>query len=105
MREITEDEERSDVGHLKTWSQPWPMTRPNFDFEVVVMLDPPSHQRYAIADDEIVDRARALSVATEKPVTLVTCDVGQAMRAKMAGLNCEWIRQDHTSDVPTKNRK
>ena len=51
-----------------------------------LLFDPPSHVRLPISDDEIVDRALAAQGLAGTPVTLLTFDTGQAMRAREAGL-------------------
>lgn len=60
-----------------------------------VVLDPPGHIRLPLADDEIIDRAVAVSGFAARPVTIVTYDTGQSMRARSAGLNS--IRLPHPS--------
>ncbi|MFF5393194.1 PIN domain-containing protein [Streptomyces sp. NPDC013012] len=54
--------------------------------EVRVLPDPPGHVRLPDEDDEIVDRALALSLLAAGPVKLVTYDTGMALRAKIAGV-------------------
>lgn len=51
-----------------------------------LLLDDPEHTRLPIADDEIVDRARALQDLTRRDVHVVTFDTGMAFRARTAGL-------------------
>ncbi|WP_165522012.1 PIN domain-containing protein [Micromonospora zingiberis] len=51
-----------------------------------VLLDPPGHVRLPIPNDEIIDRALAAQLVAGRPVTLVTYDTGQNMRAQAAGL-------------------
>jgi PIN domain len=51
-----------------------------------MVLDPPGHVRLPINDDEIIDRALAIQPLVGRPVTLLTYDTGQSMRARAAGL-------------------
>lgn len=51
-----------------------------------LLLDDPQHTRLPIADDEIVDRARALQDLTGRDVHVATFDTGMALRARTAGL-------------------
>jgi hypothetical protein len=53
---------------------------------IEVVLDPPGHVRLPLPDDEIVDRGRAVQIIAGRPVTLLTYDTGQTMRARQAGL-------------------
>ena len=53
---------------------------------VEIVLDPPRHTRLARADDEIVDRAAAISAIAGRDVHLVSYDTGMQMRARGAGL-------------------
>ncbi|MET9431723.1 PIN domain-containing protein [Streptomyces sp. NPDC003036] len=62
--------------------------------EVKVLSDPPGHVRLPDEDDEIVDRALALSVLAAGPVKLVTYDTGMALRAKIAGVPYEKLRKE-----------
>jgi rRNA-processing protein FCF1 len=61
--------------------------------EVEVLPDPPGHVRLPDEDDEIVDRALALSVVAAGPVQLVTYDTGMALRAKIAGVPYRKLRK------------
>lgn len=56
-----------------------------------VLLDEHGHRRLPIADDEIVDRATNIAVVAGRDVTLVTDDVGQAYRARLAGLSVSMV--------------
>lgn len=51
-----------------------------------VVLDPPHHTRLPRADDEIVDRAAAISAIAGRDIHVVTYDTGMLMRARGAGL-------------------
>ncbi|MEV7857066.1 PIN domain-containing protein [Streptomyces sp. NPDC088183] len=62
--------------------------------EVEVLPDPPGHVRLPDEDDEIVDRALALTALAAGPVTLMTYDTGMALRAKMAEVTCRKLRND-----------
>lgn len=53
---------------------------------IQLLFDPPGHVRLPINDDEIVDRAVAVQTIADRPVTLLTYDTGQSMRARVAGL-------------------
>lgn len=57
------------------------------EIRVELLLDPPGHTRLPIEDDEIIDRAIAAQSLMGQPVTLVTYDGGQALRARSAGVN------------------
>jgi hypothetical protein len=59
---------------------------PRGEITIELILDPPRHVRLPINDDEIIDRAVAIQTLAARPVTLMTYDTGQAMRAKVAGL-------------------
>jgi hypothetical protein len=63
---------------------------------VEVVLDPPGHQRLAIADDEIIDRTLAIQGGAGRELTLLTYDTGQSMRARSIGLKVIrlWSSQD-----------
>ncbi|MGW3231478.1 PIN domain-containing protein [Kitasatospora sp. NPDC001095] len=54
-----------------------------------ILFDPPAHTRLPIADDEIVDRALAVSPVVGGRMKLFTYDVGQSSRARHAGLDVE----------------
>jgi len=56
------------------------------EVRVELILDSPGHVRLPVNDDEIIDRARAAQALIGQPVTLVTYDGGQALRAGSAGL-------------------
>lgn len=58
-----------------------------------ILLDEPGHIRLAIADDEIVDRAAAIASLSGRDVTLVTNDVSQAYRARLAGLDVSTVAE------------
>jgi predicted ribonuclease YlaK len=59
---------------------------PRGEISMELLFDPPGHVRLPINDDEIIDRALAAQPLTGRPVTLVTYDTGQTMRARSAGL-------------------
>ena len=61
------------------------------DVHLDVLLDEPGHRRLPIADDEIVDRATDIAAVAGREVTLVTDDVGQAYRARLAGLSVSMV--------------
>lgn len=70
--------------------------------EVQVLPDPPGHVRLPDEDDEIVDRALALSVLAAGPVKLVTYDTGMALRAKIAGVSYKKLRKELGSEPEKK---
>lgn len=59
---------------------------PRGEVTVELLFDPPGHMRLPINDDEIVDRALAIQILAERPVTLLTYDTGMSTRARNAGL-------------------
>jgi hypothetical protein len=59
---------------------------PRGQVTIELLLDPPGHVRLPINDDEIVDRAVAAQSLAARPVTVLTYDTGQSMRARLAGL-------------------
>lgn len=70
-----------------------------------IVLDQPGHVRLPIADDEIIDRAAAIKAIAGADVRFLTCDTGQEMRARVAGLTT--IRLPHsagTGDEPPRHR-
>lgn len=68
------------------------------DVHLDVLLDEPGHVRLPIADDEIVDRAASIASVSGRQVTVVTNDVGQAYRSRLAGLEARTIKEP-TYDV------
>ncbi|MEU6712969.1 PIN domain-containing protein [Nonomuraea sp. NPDC046802] len=74
---------------------------PRGEVTVEVVLDPPGHARLPIEDDEIVDQAVTAQVLAGRPVTLVTFDTGQSMRARAAGLRCMKIEQPPEGPPPS----
>lgn len=60
---------------------------PSGEHRIDVLFDLPGHVRLSINDDEIVDRAFAVQLLSGKPVTFLTYDTNQAMRARHAGIN------------------
>ena len=52
-----------------------------------ILFDLPGHLRLSINDDEIVDRALAVQLLSGKPVTFLTYDTNQALRARHAGID------------------
>lgn len=53
---------------------------------IEIVFDSPGHVRLPINDDEIIDRALAIEPLASRPVTLVTYDTSQSLRARTAGL-------------------
>lgn len=70
---------------------------PRGQVTVEVVVDARGHVRLPINDDEIVDQAVSIQVLAGRPVTLVTFDTGQSMRARVAGLRCLKIAQPSDS--------
>lgn len=68
-------------------------TRVRGDVYLEVLLDEPGHRRLPIEDDEIVDRASEIASLSGREVTLVTNDVGQAHRARLAGLTVSMVAE------------
>lgn len=56
------------------------------DVSIAVVFDDPGHVRLPDADSEIIDRAQAVTSLTARPATVVTLDLGMALRARLAGL-------------------
>ncbi|MER6828894.1 PIN domain-containing protein [Streptosporangium sp. NPDC000563] len=63
-------------------------------FTAEILFDPPGHVRLPNTDDEIIDRAVAISPLVDGGVTLLTYDTGQSTRARAAGLNV--VKLQHT---------
>ncbi|GAB6987017.1 hypothetical protein JCM10369A_35420 [Nocardioides pyridinolyticus] len=59
---------------------------PSGEHWIDILFDLPGHVRLSINDDEIVDRALAVQLLSAKPVTFLTYDTNQALRARHAGL-------------------
>lgn len=71
------------------------------EVSVEVLFDRPGRIRLPIADDEIVDRAVALSGLAARPVTVMTCDTGQSWRARAAKLRAIKVPREPGPE-PTK---
>ena len=67
---------------------------PRGEVTIEIVLDPPGHARLPINDDEIVERATAAAGLAGRPITLITYDTGQSMRARSAGLNALKLRRE-----------
>lgn len=59
---------------------------PSGEHWIDVLFDLPGHVRLPINDDEIVDRALAVQLLSGKPVTFLTYDTNQVLRAHHAGI-------------------
>ncbi|GLZ30867.1 hypothetical protein Lesp02_30560 [Lentzea sp. NBRC 105346] len=72
----------------------WPGQLHDDDPRVTVelLLDPPGHTRLPITDDEIVDRLVHAQALAGEPITLITYDTGQDLRARAAGLKSHRLR-------------
>jgi len=66
---------------------------PRGEISIEVLFDPPGHTRLPINDDEIIDRALSVVPLAARPVTLLTYDTGQSMRARAAGLGAVKLAQ------------
>jgi hypothetical protein len=64
-----------------------------------LVFDPPGHVRLPIDDDEIVDRALAIGSLAGSPVTLITFDTGQSLRARNAGLTVKKLTRPKAEQV------
>jgi PIN domain len=73
---------------------------PRGQMTVQIMLDPPSHRRLPIIDDEIIDRALAIQGLIGQPIRFITYDTGQSTRARSAGLTAIKISQPPEGDEP-----
>ncbi|WP_369043448.1 PIN domain-containing protein [Streptomyces sp. Midd1] len=70
---------------------------------VEVLFDPTGHVRLPDEDDEIIDRAIVAQSLAGKPVTLVTYDTGQSMRAWALDLPVQKLRTDAgTGEEPAR---
>lgn len=72
---------------------------PRGELTVEVVLDPPGHSRLPIIDDEIIDRSIALQVLADRPVTFVTYDTGQALRARATTLRVRKLDMPNNADA------
>jgi hypothetical protein len=59
---------------------------PRGEVTIEILFDAPGHHRLPINDGEIIDRALAVQGLAGRPVTMITYDTGQTMRARAAGL-------------------
>lgn len=66
---------------------------PRGEVTLQIVFDPPGHQRMAINDDEIVDRALACERFVDD-LTVITYDTGQSQRARAAGLKVKKLPTD-----------
>jgi hypothetical protein len=62
---------------------------PRGEISIEIVFDPPGHSRLPIPDDEIVDRALVCQTLAHRSVTMFTYDTGQALRARMTGLDVQ----------------
>ncbi|MCX4993725.1 hypothetical protein [Streptomyces sp. NBC_00568] len=68
-----------------------------------MLFDPIGHIRLPDEDDEIIDRAIVAQSLAGKPVTLVTYDTGQSMRAWALDLPVQKLRTDAgTGEEPAR---
>jgi hypothetical protein len=77
---------RAQLRHVETETEQGPLVAPLGKVWVELLFDSPGHIRLPIADDEIIDRALSVGPLADRPVTLLTYDTGQSMRARNAGL-------------------
>jgi hypothetical protein len=68
-----------------------------------VLLDPPGHVRLPGDDDEIVDQAYSVNGLATQPVTVLTYDTGQSMRARARGLSCTKLPDPPEGEEPKGN--
>lgn len=67
---------------------------PSGPVDVEVYFDPRGHRRLPINDDELVERALAISAESGRHVTFLTYDTGQSTRARFAGLNVKKLQYE-----------
>lgn len=67
-------------------TEPAPLHAGDLAVTVELLPDPPGHVRLPITDDEIIDRVAHARVLAGRQVTVITYDTGQALRARLAGL-------------------
>jgi predicted ribonuclease YlaK len=77
---------RAQLRNRVTKTEQGPLIAPLGGVWVELLFEPPSHVRLPIADDEIVDRALSVEPLAGRPITVLTYDTGQSMRARNAGL-------------------
>ncbi|MBC6461457.1 PIN domain-containing protein [Actinomadura sp. HBU206391] len=70
---------------------------------VEVLLDPPGHVRLPGDDDEIVDQAYSVNGLATQPVTVLTYDTGQSMRARARTLSCKKLPDPPHGEEPNSN--
>ncbi|WP_424534318.1 PIN domain-containing protein [Sphaerisporangium viridialbum] len=68
---------------------------PRGQVSVEVVVDSRGHVRLPINDDEIVDQVVLIQALAGRPITLITFDTGQSMRARAAGIQTRKIPQPH----------
>ncbi|MFI6290018.1 PIN domain-containing protein [Nonomuraea sp. NPDC050790] len=68
-----------------------------------IVLDPAGHTRLPIADDEIIDRAKAIEALAARPVTLLTYDTSQATRGRSADLRVVKLQLQLASEEPPRS--
>ncbi|MGW5099751.1 PIN domain-containing protein [Streptomyces sp. NPDC004100] len=68
-----------------------------------IVFDPLGHTRLPDADDEIIDRALSVQAVAGRPVTLVTYDTGQAMRARTRGLHVMKLVEPEEGEEPDRS--
>lgn len=67
-------------------AEPGPLVAPLGKLWVELLFDPPGHVRLPVEDGEIIDRALSVEPLAGRRVTVLTCDTGQSMTARNAGL-------------------
>jgi hypothetical protein len=71
-----------------------------------LLPDPVGHSRLPIPDDEVVDRLAAVRPIIGQQITVVTFDTGQAMRARLAGLDVRKLELPRRNEPkPRRDRK
>lgn len=71
---------------------------------IEVLVDPPGHVRQPDEDAEIVDQANAVNGLAAQPVTVLTYDTGQSMKARSRGLDCLKLTVPPEGDEPEKDK-
>ncbi|TYK53045.1 hypothetical protein [Actinomadura decatromicini] len=69
---------------------------------VEVLLDPPAHVRLPDEGAEIGDQAHAVNGLAAQPVTVLTYDTSQSMKARGRGLEVQKLAVPPEGDEPKK---
>lgn len=71
---------------------------------IEILVDPPGHVRLPDEDAEIVDQAYAVNGLAAQPVTVLTYDTGQSMKARGRGLACVKLPVPPEGEEPEKDK-